>query len=159
MAPRDRKAPAPNAPIPLEKQDRIVELKLARIPTRTIAEQVGVAPNTVTKYWHDYLGSIDGDRKAAHDRKQAEMIARLDSVAAEARRDLVRVEASKTMTDDEKHRARARHRSEERQALRQLAQIAGWEAPIRVQAQVGVETMSEEKAREIMERYERQSKP
>ena len=34
-----------------EERDRIVELKLNRVPVRTIAEQVGCQPKTVQATW------------------------------------------------------------------------------------------------------------
>ena len=38
-----------------DEEDQIVELKLQRVPVRTIAQQVGCAPLTVQRCWNRYL--------------------------------------------------------------------------------------------------------
>ena len=135
-------------PVTEDQIDQIIALKLDQEPVLAIAAKVNVDKNTVVKYWHRYLDGISEERREAQERKQSEVIARLSNVAEQARRD--QKDARQIEDDAARHLAITRHRAEERMALRQLSQIAGWDAPVKVSATF--ETMTEDEARAALDR-------
>jgi transposase len=137
-------------------KDRIVELKLDCVSHEAVAAEVGCSKNTVTEYWHRYLDGVSEERRDYLERKQSEVIVRLQSVATWARQQAVSAATSSGMEEEDQHRAVARYLTEERQAWRQLSQVAGWDAPVRVAAQVEFETMGEDEAAAILAAYHAQ---
>ena len=137
--------------------EQIVELKLNRVPTRQIATQVGCAPNTVTLHWHQWLRSTGDERREYLDRKQSEIIGRLDSVATLARHGAIRARGSARMDDADRARAEARYLAEERQALRALSTVAGFDAPQRVSVEL-FETIDDAAAQKIIDEFEQSQK-
>lgn len=128
----------------LEEIDRIVELKLNQVPVRAIATEVGVAANTVVDHWHKWLDATTEDRREQLERHRSATIARLDHVAVNARRGAIRARTSSGLSEDDRARAEVRYLAEERQALRALSTVAGFDAPIRVTG--SFTTMTEEEA-------------
>jgi len=132
-----------------EQVERIVELRLNRVPVRRVAEEVGCNKDTVTKHWRRYLDGLTEERTQRLAEKQSEMLARLDHIAAISRMSAVRAANDPNLSPEERHRAAARFLSQERQTLRDLARVAGFEAPIRVAATLANQ-MSEEEADRIL---------
>lgn len=135
-----------------EQHERIVELRLNRIPVRTVAEQVGVAPNTVTAHWRKYLNELTAERTERLSEKQSEVIARLDDVARMHRQGALRARSDERLDPVERQRAEARHLAGERQALKDMAGVAGYNAPIRVATTIGHE-MTEAEAERILAEF------
>lgn len=131
-----------------EQKDRIVELKLSQIPVRAIAAEIPCAVNTVTDHWRKWLDETAEDRREHLERHREQVVARLEHNAAEARRGAIRSRAATGVDPDERLRAEARFLAVERQALRQLSQVAGLDAPTRVQ--MSFETMTEDEAARIL---------
>lgn len=125
--------------------DRIVELRLNRATYRQVAEVVGCDKDTAADHWHKWLDATSEDRRAQLERKRTEVIERLDSTAANARRAGIR--ARSELAPDEAAKAEARFLAEERQALIGLARVAGYDAPIQIAGRV---EMSDEDAREAL---------
>lgn len=128
--------------------ERIVELKLDRVPVRQIAADVGCDKATVQLHWSRWVEDTRPERREPLEQKRAEVIARLDSVATMARRGAVRARTG-GMDEADAARAEAKFLAEERQALRMLSQVAGYDAPIRVQA--SFDTMTEAEAKAILD--------
>jgi len=140
------------AAITEEQIERIVDMRLNRYPVRVVAEQVGVAPNTVTAHWRKYLAELTAERTERLADKQSEVIARLDQVALMCHRGALLARQDTSMPVEERHRAEARHLAAERQALKDLAAVAGYTAPIRVAATIG-HTMTEDEADAILAEF------
>ena len=130
------------------ERERIVAMKLDRHTTREIAKEVGCAINTVTLHWHQWLDETQADRREHLERHRSRLIAQLESAAALARKGANRARESSGMDADQRARAEARYLSEERQALRILSTVAGFDAPIRVAA--AFDTMTDDEARRIL---------
>lgn len=131
----------------LDEIDRIVELRLNRITYRQIAQEVGCDKDTVADHWHKWLDRTSDERREHLERKRSEVIERLDSVAANARRGALRARAE--LPADEAAKAEARFIAEERQALIGLSKVAGYDAPTRISTTF-VPEMSEEEAARIL---------
>jgi len=115
-----------------EDIERIVELRLNRLSYAQIAAEMGMAKNTVMDHWHKWLDATTEQRRAELERHRSEVIARLDSVASLARRGAIRARANTDMDPTERTRAEARYLAEERQAMRELSRIAGFDAPTQI---------------------------
>lgn len=121
-----------------EERDRIVELKLNRVPVKQIAADLGCSTNTVQRHWFNYLDETAGERREHLDRCRQEAIARLDSVATRARRSAIRAAAGDVRVNADGTTTvvvapdlaleRGMLRTEIR-ALVDLSRIAGYEAP------------------------------
>ena len=147
MAPPKGKAAKRLTPAEVEQ---IVALKLDMVPVVEIAKLVGVAKNTVTERWRQWLNETQDDRRANLELHRSEQIARLDSGAGLCRQLAVEARADPDLEPDERARIVARYLTEERQARRALCTVAGFDAPVRVQAVV-FDTMSESEAQAILD--------
>src|SRR6056297_3477693 len=136
-----------------DEVDRIVELRLNRITYRAIADQLGCDKDTVALHWHRWLDSSSEERRAELERKRTEVIERLDSTAANARRGALRARGE--LPPDEAAKAEARFLAEERQALIGLARVAGYDAPISISGRV---EMSDDDAREALRKLPARSR-
>lgn len=136
-----------------EQIEQIVELCLDRVPVREIASRVGCNKDTVTKHWHRWLDESTETRRAEMERKRSEVIARLDSTAAKARKGWVQAGFMDDASDASK--AQARFLAEERQALIGLARVAGYDAPIQVSGRV---ELSDDEAREALRKLPARSR-
>jgi hypothetical protein len=133
--------------------DRIVELRLNRITYKAIASEVGCNIDTAVRHWNNWLDETSVERREQMERKRTEVIARLDSTAANARRGALR--ARSELPADEAAKAEARFLAEERQALIGLARVAGYDAPIQVSGRV---ELSDEEAREVLRKLPARSR-
>lgn len=102
-----------------EERDRIIELKLSRVPVRAIAAQVGTTTATVQKVWKKHLADNAKARAGRLESERSEVLLRLDQVAADARRGF-----EKAMENAD-FGAAARFLAEERQAIGQRAKSTG----------------------------------
>lgn len=134
-----------------EERDRIVELRMARVPVRTIAGEIPCAVNTVTAVYQQWLDETSEERRAQLERNRSDTIARLDFNAAEARRALLRLRHDGArLPPDVRARAEARLLAEERHALRALSKVAGYDAPTQIVGRFEG-PMSEEQARALLD--------
>lgn len=133
--------------------DEIVAACLDRVPYYKTAERLGCSKNTVMDHWHKWLDQSSEERREQLERKRTEVIERLDSSAAKARKGAVRAR----LLDDESEaaKAEARYLAEERQALIGLARVAGYDAPISISGRV---EMSDEQAREALAKLPKRSR-
>jgi hypothetical protein len=106
-----------------EQRQRIVELRLAHVPVRTVAAEVGVANATVVEVYRAWLANDAPSASTTISERTAEAIARLDQVAADARRGAL------IARNDGDHAACARYLSVE---ARTLASIAALEERMQV---------------------------
>ena len=152
-----------------EEHQQIIDLKLDCVPVLKIAETVGCSTATVVDHWHKWLDETTEERRANLERKRSEVIGRLQSVASIARRGAVEARTSYRLIldraddataeeyDDIKSAlassatAEARFLAEERQALKELSRIAGWDAPTRIAT--SVEPLSDEAALAIIAEF------
>lgn len=141
--------------------DRIVELRLNRMSVRETAAAVGCSPQTVTLHWHRWLDQTSTERREELERMRSEVIARLDSNAAQLRRGAIRARGDvRTQPDGstvvvvEPNQAIERSMLDaERRALVALARTAGYEAPKVLQLNPAV-TQTEEEAAAIIAEFE-----
>jgi transposase-like protein len=132
-----------------EDVERIVELRLNRATYVQIATEMGMAKNTVMDHWHKWLDRTTEERRAKLEQHRSEVIARLDSVATLARRGAIRARANRDLEPAERTKAEARYLAEERQAMRELSRIAGFDAPTQIRTTF-VPEMSEAEADAIL---------
>lgn len=100
-----------------EQRQRIVELRLAHVPVRTVAKEVGVALATVVEVYKQWLTDEASSVSSSMSERAAETIARLEQNAADARRGVVKARA------DGDHAAVARYLAVEARTLAAIAQI------------------------------------
>lgn len=131
-----------------EQRDRIVELRLNRHSVRDVAAEVGCSTNTVTTHWNNWLEESGRERRDELERQRTELIARLDSNAALARKGALLART------DEDLRAEGLMLAAERRALVDIARVAGYEAPRRISVEPAA-TMSEEEAAAVLAEWER----
>lgn len=143
----------PGKRLTLDEIDRIVELRLNRITYKAIAAEVGCDKDTVASHWNRWLDQTSEERRAQLERKRTEVIERLDSTAANARRAAIR--ARSELPADEAAKAEARFLAEERQALIGLARVAGYDAPISVSGQI---ELTDDDAREALRKLPKRSR-
>lgn len=106
-----------------EERERIIELRLLGVPVRTVATQVGVANNTVLDVFRKHLAEVRERFMEQAEDARADVVRRLEGIADRAR-------AAYASAED---RDKPRFLAEERQALAQLAKIAGLEAATKVE--------------------------
>jgi transposase-like protein len=110
-----------------EERDRIIELKLNRVPVRTIAEQVGCQPKTVQATWTRWLAETAAERAESLEAVREEMIQRQQRVSTDARVGAIRARNADDFS------AEARFLAEDRQALREIARLQGLDGAQRVE--------------------------
>ena len=110
--------------ITIEETEEIVRMKLDGVPVRDIGEHVGVNKDTVTRVWRDWLDETRPERRAELEQQRTILIGRLWRLADRARAS----EAACTDADVARKWA-----AEERQALRAVSTVCGFDAPIKLQ--------------------------
>lgn len=110
-----------------EERDRIIELKLDRVPVREIAEVIDCTVTTVQRAWHQWLDSTAKERASHLERIRQELIQRQQRIASDARRGAARARAAGSAGDE------TRFLAEERAALREIARLAGSDAPTKIE--------------------------
>ena len=100
-----------------DEEDRIVELKLQRVPVRSIAEQVGCAPLTVQRCWNRYLAQRVKERTSDTQAQVEQILAQLEQNATDSRRMFQRA------VKDADSTAATRYLEAERRALAELAKF------------------------------------
>lgn len=110
-----------------EEKDRIIELKLDRVPVREIAELVDCTVTSVQRTWHQWLDSTAKERASKLERVRQELIQRQQRIAADARRGASRARVDGKAGDE------TRFLAEERAALREIARLTGSDAPTKIE--------------------------
>jgi transposase-like protein len=110
-----------------DEKDRIIELRLNRVPVRTVAEQISCQTKTVTETWKRWLRETAAERAAELEATREELIQRQDRIAADARIGVLRARRDNDTISE------ARFLSEERAALREVARLTGADAPARIE--------------------------
>lgn len=110
-----------------EERERIIELKLDRVPVREIAQVIDCTVTTVQKVWHQWLDSTAKERASRLERVRQELIQRHQRIAADARRGANRARTEGKAGDE------TRFLSEERAALREIARLTGSDAPTKIE--------------------------
>jgi acyl-CoA reductase-like NAD-dependent aldehyde dehydrogenase len=110
-----------------EERDRIIELKLDRVPVREIAELVDCTVTTVQRTWHAWLDSTAKERAGKLERVRQELIQRQQRIASDARRGAARARGEGKAADEQRFLA------EERAALREIARMTGSDAPTKIE--------------------------
>lgn len=110
-----------------DEKDRIVEMKLNRVPVRAIAEQVGCATKTVQDTWAKWLDATSDERTRRLAATREELIQRHERIATDARHGVIRARR------DNDTAAEVRYLAEERAALREIARLTGSDAPTRIE--------------------------
>lgn len=109
-----------------EERQKVVDLRIAGMTIRAIAEQTSHAPQTVQRVWRHYLAERAQDRRDEVEAHHQEMIERYVAQAQEAREEALLCRQER---DRAGHRAYLR---EEREALREVARLTGLDAPVQV---------------------------
>jgi transposase len=119
-----------------DEKDEIVERIFNGESYRDIAKAVGVQTKTVQNTFRAWKRGPGAKRVEAQLEMQAELVARQERIAIDARRDA----AAARQAED--RAAVARFLAEERQALKEVGRLAGAEAPDRVEHSGSVELTS-----------------
>jgi hypothetical protein len=106
-----------------DEREQIIELRLLGTPVRTVAAQVGVAKGTVLAVFAKHLAEVRERFMDQAEDARADVVRRLEGIADRARSAYAKAE----------DRDKPRFLAEERQALSQLAKIAGLEAATKVE--------------------------
>ena len=110
-----------------EEKERIIEMRLNRVPVRSVAEQLNVNPSTVQRTWGRYIKNAMTERIGALEETRETLIQRQDRIATDARIGVIRSRR------DGDSAAEARFLSEERASLREIARLTGSDAPTKVE--------------------------
>lgn len=109
-----------------DERERIVELRLQRVPVRAVAKDVGTTTTTVTRVWQKYLEERTTARKQDMDRQLSEVLARHEQIAIDARKLYLR-----SLKEGNLSQANA-FLGQERGALTELARLGGLD-PTRIE--------------------------
>jgi transposase-like protein len=109
-----------------DERERIVELRLNRVPVRTVATEVGCQTKTVQAVWKRWLDETSAERSASLERTREELVQRHERIATDARLGYLRARR------DNDRAAEVRYLAEERNALREIARLTGADAPVQV---------------------------
>ena len=105
-----------------EEEERIVELRMERVPVRTVAQEIGCQPNTITACMKRYHKSRAAELSNNLDELRAELVDRQTKIAVDARQG---AQQARKFNDTAAHRA---YLAEERATLKEIARLAGLEA-------------------------------
>jgi transposase-like protein len=119
--------PTPRKRLTPDERDRIIEMRLDRVPVRTIAAEIKTTTRTVQETWKRWLRETAEERRAVLDESRAEAIARLDRIATDARLGALRARRD---GDDS---AVARYLDTEQRALVAGAKLEGLDMPTRIE--------------------------
>lgn len=110
-----------------DQRQEIVDLRIAGLSIRTVAERTDHAPQTVQRVWRSYLADRAVDRRDEIEAHHQEMIERYTAQAQEAREEAL---MCRSEGDRAGHRAYLR---EEREALREVVRLTGLDQPMRLE--------------------------
>lgn len=110
-----------------DQRQEIVDLRIAGLSIRTVAERTEHAPQTVQRVWRAYLAERSQDRHDEIEAHHQEVIERYTAQAQEAREEAL---MCRKEGDRAGHRAYLR---EEREALREVVRLTGLDQPLRVE--------------------------
>lgn len=110
-----------------DERQEIVDLRIAGLSIRTVAERTDHAPQTVQRVWRSYLAERSQDRRDEIEAHHQEVIERYTAQAQEAREEAL---MCRKEGDRAGHRAYLR---EEREALREVVRLTGLDQPLRVE--------------------------
>ena len=102
-----------------DERDRIVELRLNRVPVRAIAAEVGCTTKTVMTWWKRWLAETAAERTKHLEAARTEAVARLDKVAADSRLGVLKARRDSDAT------AEARFLTVEQNAILAAAKLSG----------------------------------
>jgi hypothetical protein len=109
-----------------DQQQEVIDLRIAGLSIRAVAERTSHAPQTVQRVWRDYLRERSEDRSAEIEAHHQELIERFMAQAQEAREEAL---VARRDRETREHRAYLR---EERDALREVIRLTGLDAPMKV---------------------------
>lgn len=104
-----------------EERDQIIQLRLNRVPVRTVAEQMECTTKTVVEVWKKFWAEESVRRADQLENERSLQMGRMDQIASDARRSYV------TAMREKDFGAAARFLAEERMALAQLQRVSGLE--------------------------------
>jgi transposase-like protein len=120
-------SPNPRKRLTPEERDRIIEMRLDRVPVRAIAVDVKTTTRTVQETWKRWLRETAEERRAALEESRTEAVARLDRIATDARLGALRARR------DGDDAAVARYLDTEQRAIVAAAKLEGLDLPTRVE--------------------------
>jgi|TARA_R110002020_G_scaffold459613_1_gene677687 transposase-like protein len=110
-----------------EEEERIVELRLERVPVRAVAQEIGCQPNTVTECMRRYHKTRAAELGSTLDEVRAELVDRQTRIAIDARQG---AQQARKFNDTAAHNA---YLSQERATLKEIAHLLGLEAAPMIQ--------------------------
>lgn len=110
-----------------DERDRIIEMRLNRVPVRKVAELIGCQSKTVQLTWKKWLAETAAERAEALEETREELIQRMEQIATDAR---VGAQTANSVADQS---AEVRFLAEERAALREIARLTGSDAPVKIE--------------------------
>jgi IS30 family transposase len=105
-----------------EEEERIVELRMERVPVRTVAQEIGCQPNTVTSCMKRYHKTRAAELSSDLDERRAELVDRQTRIAIDARQG---AQQARKFNDASAHQG---YLAQERQTLKEIAHLLGLEA-------------------------------
>ena len=102
-----------------EEEERIVELRLERVPVRTVAQEIGCQPNTVTECMRRYHKTRAAELSSTLDEVRAELVDRQTRIAIDARQG---AQQARKYNDVSGH---VRYLAEERATLKEIGYLLG----------------------------------
>ena len=105
-----------------EEEERIVELRMERVPVRTVAQEIGCQTNTITACMRRYHKSRAAELSTSLDEFRAELIDRQVKIATDCRQG---AQQARKFNDAAAHRG---YLAEERATLKEIARLLGLEA-------------------------------
>lgn len=128
-----------------EDHDRIIEMKLNRVPVRSIAQEIDCSPRIVQDHWNRYLADTAAERAARAETLRVEAVARLEQIAADCRLGALRTRAANQHTNC------IRYLNAERATLVAIAQIEGVGEPLKVEHSGTVEVSPAEEQQKAID--------
>ena len=110
-----------------DERDAIVEQRLNRVPVREVAASLNTTTKTVVEVFKKWLSESAAERNAELESVRELLIQRQDKIATDARLGALRSKAAADPASE------ARYLAEERAALREIARLAGADAPTKVE--------------------------
>ena len=105
-----------------EEEERIVELRLERVPVRSVAQEIGCQPNTVTECMKRYHKTRAAELGSTLDEVRAELVDRQTRIAIAARQG---AQPARKFNDAT---AQQGDLTQERASLKEIARLMGIEA-------------------------------
>jgi hypothetical protein len=145
-----------------DERDEIVRLRLNAVPVRAVAQQVGCNKDTVTSVFNAWLDETTDERREQLERERSRVITRLAAIADDARRkasDIGARRGSDDTSDADLWVAESRYMHAERQAWKDLATVAGLNAPTQIAMAGGFQMPTEAEAAAILAELDQLSEP